>query len=628
MVIKRPLRILSAFLLPAWVTGIITAVLESGRQLFLPQRQYGLIMETFTSAVTRWTVIAILLAAAWMALRAAGKAAHVYLLSPSPSLTFTCKENRVTFFSRLSGVFFMILFAALLCLVLFKMITFNLFLGLSLAAACTALLRLKFGISLRKIFGFLRNITQKTSLIQTTALAGIAVVLLLNTVQIIRRQTISSSKPNILILVVDALRADRLGCYGYERATSPYIDLFSKDALFFESCYSTSPWTKTAVGSLFTSLYPSQHGAFFFHSRLPDKRLTLAEVFKNRGYDTLAFQTNPIITRDYNFDQGFSSYSDLTFERAEHVNAQIFSRLRKKRKPFFAYMHFMETHLPYEPPPEYYSLFETDKGPFGISGTQDAFQTRLLNELGLSDKDKRYFSNLYDGEIRYFDDRFKELIVFLKEYKLYDNTIIVLTSDHGEEFWDHGGLEHGHTLYNELLHIPLMIKPAGPPSGKIMEQPAQIVDIYPTLLHLAGLECPDSVEGVSLVSPSENEKRPLYFEGLLRGAESKGILRGGIKLIENTGVMNPYALEYIEGFKKTHSAKDMNPFELFDLSGDPGEKNNKFLAEKNAATELRALLFRYKTAVFPLGTDSQKDKSGRKQMEKTRDNLRSLGYIK
>jgi len=628
MSFKSLFRPLFFFLVPALAAGFILAVFESGRQQFFNHHQYGLLLDTLTSSLTRWTVIAFLLTPAWIAVLSLGTAVHTFLQSPSLSLSFPPKKNGRSFLKRLSGLLFLLLSILLLVLLLLKAITLNLFLWLSLAGTVTVLVLMKSGASLRKRLNRVQNKINNYALLKKIALAGLVVVLLLNAVQAIRWQGIPSTRPNILILVVDALRADHLGRYGYTRDTSPEIDQFSEDALVYESCYSTSPWTKTSVGSLLTSLYPSQHGAFFFHNRLPDSRLTLAEVFKNNRYSTLAVQTNPTISDDYNFDQGFASFQVLPFERAEHVKKKLFAWLGKKRTPFFAYLHFMETHLPYDPPPEYYALFETDEGPFGISGNQDAFKTRLLNELGLSPKDKRYFINLYDGEIRYFDDQFRDIITYLKEKDLYESTIIVLTSDHGEEFWDHGGLEHGHTLYNEMLHIPLMIKPAGVRPGEEKNSPVQIVDIYPTLLHLAGLKCPDHIMGLDLLAKLKNEPRMLYFEGLVWGAESKGILRDGIKLIENTGVMDPRSLEYIEGFKKTHSVKDMNRFELFDLDADPEEKHNTVQTEKETAALLRSLLYRFKTAASSLGTDKQIKKTRRTQRDKTREDLRSLGYIK
>ncbi|MBU4330904.1 MAG: sulfatase, partial [Acidobacteria bacterium] len=490
------------------------------------------------------------------------------------------------------------------------------------------MIRLK-NITLSSIAGFLQSLFFPKTLKKIAVISGILFIFF-NGLSFGKRFFSPSKSPSVLLIVVDALRADHLGCYGYDRPTSPFLDHWAEESFLFENFYSTSGWTKTSMGSLWTSLYPGKHEAFFFYDRLINKRLTLMELFKNQGYNTLGIQTNPLISTTYNFDQGFSTFLHMPLENAEKVRSAFFQWIDGNKRPFFAYLHFMETHLPYDPPGNHYDIFKTDEGPFAEYGKLKSFQLRIRDEMGLSPEEKEYILNLYDAEIHYFDEQFAALITHLKQNRIYDNTLIIVTSDHGEEFWDHGTLEHGHTLYNELLHIPLLIKPPSSHTGKRFQKPGQIIDLFPTILKSSGLRIPEHIDGIDLLSPSpgNRDERTLYFEGLLLGTESKGILHGGWKLIEHTGIKYPESMEYIDDVKEIRPLQERGRFELFYLPEDKNEMNNRIAEVSDSGRQLQALLHMYRSSVASPEAAAVIQNNIRSRKDKIKEELRALGYIK
>ncbi|MBN1221941.1 MAG: sulfatase, partial [Candidatus Aminicenantes bacterium] len=273
---------------------------------------------------------------------------------------------------------------------------------------------------------------------------------------------IGDSDCNVLLILIDALRPDHLPCYGYEKNTAPFISRLAEKGIVFENAISQSSWTKASVASLFTSLYPHNHTAKKWRDVLPLEVSTLAEELKAHGFVTYAVQTNTFIQARHNFDQGFdeyieSAYPECTADRVADLSIEFFKKIKERPEKFFAYLHFMDTHFPYDAPKTYREYF-VDKDYVGDPDLSKVTLKDLRSGImNLSERNKDHIRALYDAEIRFVDDQVQKIIDSLKLLKLGDNTIIIITSDHGEEFWEHGGFEHGHSMYNELLRVPLII---------------------------------------------------------------------------------------------------------------------------------------------------------------------------
>lgn len=459
-------------------------------------------------------------------------------------------------------------------------------------------------------------------------LAGVVVsiFILINLFSFSQKLFNSPSGPNVLLIIADALRPDHLGCYGYNRATSPQIDKFAADSLIFENAWSNSPWTKPTMGTLFTSLYPTEHQAFYWTDDLSDKNLSLPEVFRNKNYATYAIQTNPCITETHNFKQGFKYYEEMVLEKAEIVTAHFNSWVKKhKKKPFFAYLHYMDTHSPYNAPREFSEIFGIKNNTPLNPGEFKTLDIRILNEIGLSQGDKNQLVSLYDGAIKYFDYNFKKIIDNLEKLGILDNTIIILTSDHGEEFWEHGGFAHGHTLYNELLHIPLIIRYSSHLPAKHIKPHVQLLDLFPTILSMARINNDFELRGNDLIPPILNNRdfnEEIFFEGLLDGAEKKGILKENWKLIENTGERNDDTFEILGELMKYLYPEYKKSLELYNLDQDIQEKNNLINKYPNITIKLKARLRLFRIEL------SSYQQTKKVNLKKKLEDLKSLGYVK
>ncbi|MCL4694340.1 MAG: sulfatase, partial [Candidatus Hydrogenedentes bacterium] len=310
-----------------------------------------------------------------------------------------------------------------------------------------------------------------------------------------------STKPNVLIFLVDTLRRDRLGCYGYERNTSPSIDALALEGFQIEKMISQSSWTRPAVASLLTSTYPSTHRTNDRANVLRSSLTTVAETLRRSGYFTHAFMSNPTCLPTWGFGKGFARFRDVgSFTLNPKKDADVVDAVLKaldyaEGMPWFFYVHTMGPHSPYEPPAPYDAQFLSD--------------TSGLSE---QDAERRKLQDLYDGEIAFTDAQLGRLVGALKERGIYDNTVIAVLSDHGEEFWEHGGWGHGHSLFDEVVRIPCVVKPTARAAGVKVSTDGvcEIVDVAPTMLELAGLPVPEEFEGRSLVAGAHESPSPQY----------------------------------------------------------------------------------------------------------------------
>ncbi len=337
-----------------------------------------------------------------------------------------------------------------------------------------------------------------------------------------------AARPNVVVLMIDTLRADHLGCYGYSRQTSPSIDRFAARSVLFERAVASAPQTVPSVLSMWTGLYPSRHGNQYFlrtdsfragkkgiAPQVPANVALLAESLQSRGYRTGAIVTNPWLRARYGFARGFDVYRrpkaepGKRYAKADAVNREGGELLAqwKDAQPFFLYLHYMDVHWPYDPLPTYRSVFATTHGRrFYVNG-------RAPNA---SARNASFTRDLYDADIRGLDDAVGGFLAELAARGLDDSTVVVLIGDHGDAFLEHGGLGHGWGLFEELIHVPLIVfDPRGDRRGRRVEAPVSAADLFPTVIELTGGTPPSGLDGVSLADAIRGSGKPLSDERVL-----------------------------------------------------------------------------------------------------------------
>lgn len=345
--------------------------------------------------------------------------------------------------------------------------------------------------------------------------------------------------PNVILYLIDALRSDHLGCYGYATPVSPNIDRFAKEGVVFKQAIAQSSWTKASVATIFTGLSPLAHGVSgFFHS-LPDDAITLAERLQAAGYRTASFCSNYWVTEAFGLSQGFQHIFFQNMLPSQALHEKFFSWLESQpgNEPFFAYIHTVDPHEPYQPSQTYREKFAPHVTNAEM-GSADWMKRLHKGEIPIAQPLVENLVALYDGEIAFNDAQFGGLVGELKERGLFHNSMIILTSDHGEGFYEHGLFGHGNSLYSELLHVPLIIKF---PFDDIRQPdevtaPVQLLDILPTILDCLNLEAPLDVEGRSLIEVSSKAESSEWQREIcshldLDGRLSTSISEGQWKLI-------------------------------------------------------------------------------------------------
>jgi arylsulfatase A-like enzyme len=437
--------------------------------------------------------------------------------------------------------------------------------------------------------------------------------------------------PNVLILVVDALRPDHMGCYGYPLPTSPAMDALARRGVLFTDATSLSSYTRAAVPSIFASVHPGAHGILNQGKEvemLSDEYKTLAETLKERGYVTAAFAPNPSLNRAFNFDQGFDLYDDdfqigvrgaQDFETAGKINERTLGWLRSsgggREKPFFAYLHYRDVHAPYVPPPPYDRMF--DKPGEGRPLSEAEYKSQppdVRRPRRFRDLDS--YVEQYDGEIRYTDDHLARFLETLSKEGFLDNTVIFLTADHGESFLEHRSWTHGSGLYEELMRVPLLlVLPGEKHKGRRVAAPVQTTDVYPTVLGLLKVEeIPPQLQGRSLFDAIEERadpKRPVFGEALVSRrhrpwnfGQMVSVRSGGWKLIYN---------------RWSRSG------ELYDLAQDPGETQDLVDRQPERARDLLRMIAAQDREN---AKRSHRVKGTEELPEDVVEGLKSLGYVR
>jgi arylsulfatase A-like enzyme len=434
-------------------------------------------------------------------------------------------------------------------------------------------------------------------------------------------------RPNILLIVVDTLRADRLGCYGNRRGLTPFLDSLAARGTVFENAYAPSSWTVPAVASLFTSRYAVQHATATFEARLPSTEITLAEKLSLAGYATGGLTANFRLSEQAGFAQGFRHFrayvpprASMPIVRGDRLRLDALAwldraRAEAPRQPVLLYLQYMEPHQPYEPPEPYLSRFaRAGDDPAAARAANQKLADIAFETIGA--EERQVLEDLYDGEVAAADAEIGLLFRRLERRGFLRDAIVVVTADHGEEFGEHDLFTHGYTLYQDVIRVPLIVLAPGIPEGRVVRQNVSLVDLTPTLLELAGLPPEPRFEGRSLA--------PLLGAG--SPADPAG--SAGADILCELPQSGP-ALEirrHEQALIRDRQKLLVTPYGaavFADLAGDPNEKHLVAAADSAAGKALEQILAE---KLAELGRRSTAERETVEIDEATREKLRALGY--
>jgi arylsulfatase A-like enzyme len=457
--------------------------------------------------------------------------------------------------------------------------------------------------------------------------------------------------PNIVLIVLDTVRADRMSVYGHERPTTPALERMAEEGVLFTRAFAPAPWTLPSHGSFFTGLYPGRHHCTHEHLWLDEEFVTIAEIFRARDYVTLGYSNNPIVGRMSKLDQGFDLFvegwkpelsvfigagiiqtlswviypdlfpADAGAAETYRVVGRWLADLKDSRSPFFLFINYMEAHPPMPRHAGAFVYFNShSEARERLSGIKEDHVTRNAGLSNLSDDQKDALLTLYDGEIKYLDTEVGKILDSLKERDLYRNTVVIVISDHGEMFDEHGGLwGHERALYHSLLHVPFIITGPGIPAGEKVDMPISLRDLPAMLM---ALQQGGGLDG--MLAAAVPQDRP----------ELDGIL---------AEIARPVA--FINVIKKRFPGHDTEPLDrrqkalirypwkliwdskgadvLYNIEDDPGELENRSKENFSVYHELSQRITRYR-ARYP---EDEKVYPVPPLDHATRERLRALGYL-
>ncbi|MCH9649126.1 MAG: sulfatase [Deltaproteobacteria bacterium] len=436
--------------------------------------------------------------------------------------------------------------------------------------------------------------------------AGEGVEIVWGPVVVSGRERWNQEKPNVLLIVIDTLRADHLSCYGYERPTTPRIDaLLAKRGAVVEQAYAQAPWTLPSVISLVTGRYPtellSEEVTGF---ELPPSEPSLGELLLQEGYETAAFYGNPALHEGTGFGRGFKTFFAPPaafdwFERhADDLQHRLLPWVRAhKQQPFFLYAHYLDPHDPYDNDDVVDGRSVYGKDYQGeITGHQVHSVYGGTVDLADPQADVEQLRALYDSELTYVDKYVGELLEALGP-EVLSNTLVILTSDHGEELFDHGGWKHGQSLYDEQIRVPFLVRwDDRVEAGRRLAGPVELLDVVPTVLAATGTEGEASYQGINLLPALAGEgpvpRRTAFSQHLSFGPLRAAAVLDGYKLV----LFNRReAFEPMDDFQAYLNAKDLERFddvELYDLRRDPNESRNLALEDPQRVRQMAPVIHR------------------------------------
>lgn len=483
-------------------------------------------------------------------------------------------------------------------------------------------------------------------------------------------------RPNILLFVIDTLRADRVGCYGYSKhPNTPNLDSLARQGVVFEQAYAPGPWTLPSIGSVVTARWPCTHGALSTQTRLAETEWTLAEALHAQGYTTIGLFANFMVGPEFGFDQGYALYQDSLENSRTQVHAVL---NRVGGRPFFLYVHNIEPHNPYLYAPshtpgfpdvgadlrermaEHYVAYRSARRvDFAAGRTPGATDTTAQQDAHLAAFDalRSAYSDLYDAAVHLADARFGAVLDALHERGVLDDTLVVVISDHGEEFGEHGGWMHDQSVYEELIRVPFILRlPGAKHAGTRVESLVSLTDLMPTLLEFAQTSAggspgdlaaePAEIEGGSAASARDagvaNEAAsPIPARDLFQGRSLLARMASPSPQAEDLVHVVSYRENRTNYYRPQHLARgernvalrkgawkgiwnvDIDTFELYDLARDPGERRNLAQHQPDLVASMRAAAAQWLDAQAHSPTGASPPKLD----EKALSNLRTLGYI-
>ena len=470
--------------------------------------------------------------------------------------------------------------------------------------------------------------------------------------------SLEASRPNVILITMDTVRADHLSLYGYERDTTPNLKEFSENATLYTHAIAPGDMTLPTHASIFTGLYARQHGAHYdpwtgypIGRPLADKFQTLSEILSDEGYLTMGVIANhAYITHKFGLDQGFSFYDerrpvvflgnplleeikgyylrkiirnglahlatpsvgDMLYRKADMINKEAFfllDRVKKNNQRFFLFINYMDAHDPYTPPAPFNTLYPGKDEMFTSNDYRSLLREVIKFKRSVTDRKRNHLISQYDGGIVYIDFNIIKLIERLKALDLYENSLIIITSDHGETFGERNLLGHGVSVYQDQVYVPLIIKYPNVNKKIVVNKFVSPIDIMPTILDVLGYEVPEYVQGLSLTKLESWNARTVIAESFPKGPLLT--LHPGFNRVERAIFFWPFKFILSTAGKR----------ELYDLSKDPDEKNNLYRPDDETSRRLEMSLNHW------LKTVSAETGSPAKLNKETLDHLKALGYV-
>jgi len=462
-------------------------------------------------------------------------------------------------------------------------------------------------VKLREKFSFINRVSNGKLM-----LAPIILILICNGFIYSYRLINHSKGPNIILISIDALRADHLSCYGYHRNTSPNIDQLAREGVLFKNCFSQATWTRASHASIFLSQYVWRHKVDTHEKPLHSLSVTLAEILKNENYATAGFTGGIVVSSKYGFNQGFEIFDDgIPGDPTHHEIASYIHKLLSwlesvKSRNFFLLIHTYDVHTPYNLPAPYFDLYTNSSSEGKSLNTSSGIALSKPDASNLTPNETDHIIAVYDGSINYVDDQLGKVFRKLDQLGIADNTIVIITADHGEAFREHGRFEHSHKPYIEEVHVPLIMKGPGIPRNRIYENYVQHIDILPTILEILNIPKRKEIQGKSLLTPVKNSETQEYPETYSCGLLSWP-LSISLRTKEWTYIMN-------------QDGRD----ELYDRIDDPKEQKNLIKERPLIAQKLKEELEDF----IALTSEGEPQVAEKVYIdEELKEQLKSLGYL-
>jgi len=476
-------------------------------------------------------------------------------------------------------------------------------------------MRLKGGQRVSDESRFTRRQFLKTTTATTAfAAAGISTVLWLGGC----RRQLSGKRPNIIFILIDTLRADHVGCCGYRRSTTPNVDALAREGVLFNNAIVAAPWTLPSVASIMTSQYPCVLGIRDKMTVVNDKFPMFSQVLKKHGYTTCGIVSHTLLSSQLGFARGFDRYDEKSSLghsgiSSPAVTSKAVSFVQQKHeRPFFLFAHYFDPHFHYilHKQYDYYPSYN------GIVRSGHPIGDIWRRRSDLTADDIKYLVALYDSEISFTDEHIGMLLNEVKKRDLYDDSIIIITADHGEEFMERGWIGHTITLNQELIRVPLIMKFPGC-EPKVVDSAVGLIDIIPTLSSYLGFETDDNLEGEALnLSQADSIKsRPVFSETFNPQIHQPGFVK---PVAFRSIVLGKHKLIYDE-------VKRMG--RIYDLSSDPDERSDLSSRLSGQDNRLKALLSQWTDYVSAKQTTGPVYDERKLFTPEQRKQLESLGYL-